>query len=86
MTLIAWMDYCRGDETTANTEEEHQPCEQGCCNPYSCTAFCDGFGITCSGAKCGYYYAPDPTTERVRFADMIKHIGKPVYQQQSLFN
>jgi len=91
MTLLAWIDYCRGNKSTAEQERKNRNdyvcCNNGGkCSPYTCTFFCDGFGMKCPDELCKVpYYVPDPSVEREEYADMIRRIGRPHYTQQQLF-
>ena len=60
MNIDEWYLYNRYDKLPELTE-----CILNCssCNPFKCSHFLDGFGITCSNARekkmTNYYYFPD---------------------------
>ena len=93
MTLLAWIAYCNGQKTLAR-EEGARPrrtylCEEGKrCNPWTCENYTDGFEMHCPDCTFdGFYFTPDPTIEKERpdFEKLLKNIGLPKPQQQSLF-
>lgn len=86
MTLLQWIDYCRGaipalDETEFDCEHNKK------CNPWICANWVDGCGLVCP-ERCeatGRYFAPDPAEEPSSFQEMIQKIGTPTYKQLTLF-
>ena len=88
MSLLAWLAYCRGDESLAKAEQNdfNKPCiTTHKCNPWKCANYTDGFGLACNDEyRIGPYYTPYPY-EKEDFDRMIKQIGLPQYEQQNLF-